>query len=54
MELLDVTPLTEVEQMSKISFLASQAMLFVLFSDLAKPIYMHVLFLLHLYQMSLV
>ena len=37
MELLDVTPLTEVEQMSKISFLTSQAMLFVLFSDLAKP-----------------
>ena len=36
-ELLDVTSLTEVEQMSKIPFLASQAMLFVLFSDLAKP-----------------
>ena len=36
MELLDVTPLTEVEQTSKISFLTSQAMLFVLFSDLAK------------------
>jgi len=38
-ELLDVISLdlTEVEQMSKIPFLASQAMLFVLFSDLAKP-----------------